>query len=66
MGDSMYDGDLYVGGEFDGLGVDGVPDEMTETELQWLERKLAMPVHGIDTPAAGGLIPTAIVVQNPH
>jgi len=52
LGDSMYDGVIYVGGEVEGLGVDCVPGEMTDTDLQWLERKLAMydlaPACGIE------------------
>jgi len=50
LGDSMYDGVIYVGGEVEGLGVDCVPGEMTETELQWLKSKLAR--YDI-TPACG-------------
>ena len=42
LGDSMYDGTIYVGGKIDGLGVDAVPGEMTELDVQWLERKLKM------------------------
>lgn len=52
LGDSMYDGVIYVGGEVEGLGVDCVPGEMSETELQWLKRKLAMydiaPACGVE------------------
>ena len=40
LGDSMYDGTIYVGGKIDGLGVDAVPGEMTDLDVQWLERKL--------------------------
>jgi methylamine---glutamate N-methyltransferase subunit B len=42
LGDSMYDGTIYVGGKIDGLGVDAVPGEMTDLDVQWLERKLKM------------------------
>ncbi len=51
LGDSMYDGTIYVGGTIASLGVDAVPGEMTELDVAWLERKLAM--YGIE--AAGGL-----------
>ncbi len=40
LGDSMYDGTIYVGGKMAGLGVDAVQGEMTDLDIQWLERKL--------------------------
>ncbi len=40
LGDSMYDGTIYVGGEIASLGVDAVPGEMTELNVQWLTAKL--------------------------
>ena len=42
LGDSMYDGTMYVGGEIESLGVDAVPGEMTELDVEWLETKLAL------------------------
>src|SRR6202008_1965158 len=42
LGDSMYDGTIYVGGKIEGLGVDAVPGEMTDLDIQWLSRKLKM------------------------
>ena len=48
LGDSMYDGTIYVGGTIKSLGVDAVPGEMTELEATWLERKLAQ--YGLRTP----------------
>ena len=42
LGDSMYDGTIYVGGEIKSLGVDAVPGEMTELEASWLQRKLEL------------------------
>jgi glutamate synthase domain-containing protein 3 len=42
LGDSMYDGTIYVGGTIESLGVDAVPGEMTDLEAAWLERKLKM------------------------
>jgi len=48
LGDSMYDGTIYVGGEIESLGVDAVPDEMTDLDIAWLERKLAL--YGLKAP----------------
>ena len=42
LGDSMYDGTIYVGGEIADLGVDAVPGEMTELDVQWLTAKLKL------------------------
>ena len=42
LGDSMYDGTIYVGGEVKGLGTDAVPAEMTDLDVEWLNRKLTM------------------------
>jgi len=48
LGDSMYDGTIYVGGRIAGLGVDAVPEEMTDLDVQWLERKLKL--YGLEAP----------------
>jgi glutamate synthase domain-containing protein 3 len=48
LGDSMYDGTIYVGGKIAGLGVDAVPGEMNELDIQWLTRKLKM--YGLKAP----------------
>jgi len=40
LGDSMYDGTIFVGGKIDSLGVDAVEAELTDLDMQWLERKL--------------------------
>ena len=52
LGDSMYDGTIFVGGKIDGLGVDAVEAEMTELDIAWLKRKLALydlaPKNGIE------------------
>ena len=42
LGDSMYDGTIYVGGKIVDLGVDAVEAEMTELDVSWMKRKLAM------------------------
>ncbi len=41
LGDSMYDGTIYVGGTIQSLGVDAVFGELTEADMAWLKRKLA-------------------------
>jgi len=48
LGDSMYDGTIFVGGKIASLGVDAVPGEMTDLEADWNERKLAL--YGIKAP----------------
>ena len=52
LGDSMYDGTIFVGGKIDGLGVDAVEAEMTELDVAWLKRKLALydvaPQNGVE------------------
>ena len=42
LGDSMYDGTIYVGGGIKSLGVDAVEEEMSDLDVAWLERKLAL------------------------
>lgn len=48
LGDSMYDGIIYVGGDIVSLGVDAIPGEMTDLDIQWLERKLSC--YGLQAP----------------
>ncbi len=52
LGDSMYDGTIYVGGEIRDLGVDAVPEELSDSDKAWLTRKLSMyellPENGVD------------------
>jgi glutamate synthase domain-containing protein 3 len=48
LGDSMYDGTIYVGGEIASLGIDAVPGEMTELEVGWIRRKLDL--YGLEPP----------------
>ena len=52
LGDSMYDGTIYVGGKIAGLGVDAVEGEITDLDVRWLERKLA--VYGLEAPGGAG------------
>ena len=46
LGDSMYDGTIYVGGRIDDLGVDAVEGEMSAADVKWLKRKVAL--YGIE------------------
>jgi glutamate synthase domain-containing protein 3 len=52
LGDSMYDGTIYVGGEVKSLGVDCVEAELTDLDRGWLKRKLGqydlVPEKGVD------------------
>jgi hypothetical protein len=44
----MYDGTIYVGGRIGSLGVDAVPGELNQVEIDWLKRKLA--TYGLQAP----------------
>jgi glutamate synthase domain-containing protein 3 len=48
LGDSMYDGTIYVGGEVEELGVDCVQADMTELDVRYLTEKLAL--YGMKSP----------------
>jgi len=52
LGDSMYDGTIYVGGKIADLGVDAVEAELTDLDVAWLRKKLAMydlePANGVE------------------
>jgi methylamine---glutamate N-methyltransferase subunit B len=52
LGDSMYDGMIFVGGEIRSLGVDAVEAELTDLDRAWLTRKLTqyglLPEKGVD------------------
>ena len=39
LGDSMYDGIMYVGGKVKSLGIDCVPGEWTDADTEFIERK---------------------------
>ena len=52
LGDSMYDGTIYVGGRIRSLGVDAVRAELTDLEVAWLGRKLAL--YGLEAPEGVG------------
>jgi glutamate synthase domain-containing protein 3 len=48
LGDSMYDGTLYVGGKVASLGVDCVEGEWTEADTELIERKFR--IYGLGAP----------------
>jgi glutamate synthase domain-containing protein 3 len=48
LGDSMYDGFIYVGGKIASLGVDCVPAEMTDEDHEFINRKFA--IYDLGTP----------------
>jgi methylamine---glutamate N-methyltransferase subunit B len=48
LGDSMYDGILYVAGTVKSLGVDCVPGEWTDVDTEFIERKFR--IYGLGSP----------------
>jgi glutamate synthase domain-containing protein 3 len=48
LGDSMYDGVLYVGGTVRSLGIDCVPGEWTDADTEFVERKFR--IHELGAP----------------
>ena len=48
LGDSMYDGVIYVGGKVKSLGIDCVPGEWTDADTELIERKFS--IYGLGTP----------------
>jgi glutamate synthase domain-containing protein 3 len=48
LGDSMYDGTIYVGGRVKSLGVDCVPGEWTDADTELVERKFR--IYGLGAP----------------
>jgi len=48
LGDSMYDGIIYVGGKVKTLGIDCVPGEWTEADTEFIERKFR--IYGLGSP----------------
>jgi methylamine---glutamate N-methyltransferase subunit B len=50
LGDSMYDGEIYVGGKVASLGVDCVEGEWTDADTELIERKFR--IHGLGSPPA--------------
>jgi len=48
LGDSMYDGVIYVGGKVKSLGIDCVPGEWTDADTELVERKFS--IYGLGAP----------------
>jgi methylamine---glutamate N-methyltransferase subunit B len=48
LGDSMYDGTIYVGGKIASLGIDCVEGEWTDADTELVERKFR--IYGLGTP----------------
>ena len=48
LGDSMYDGVIYVGGNVASLGVDCVPGEMNDDDVEFINRKFK--IYDLGTP----------------
>src|SRR5437588_2202590 len=48
LGDSMYDGTIYVGGKVAALGIDCVPGEWTDADTEFVERKFR--IYGLGSP----------------
>ena len=48
LGDSMYDGVIYVGGKVRSLGIDCVPGEWTDADTEFIERKFR--IHDLGSP----------------
>ncbi len=42
LGDSMYDGTIYVGGKVAALGIDCVEGEWTDADTELIERKFSI------------------------
>ena len=49
LGDSMYDGVIYVGGNVASLGVDCVPGEMNDDDVEFINRKFR--IYDLGTPS---------------
>src|SRR5256885_2478159 len=48
LGDSMYDGTIYVGGTVKALGIDCVPGEWTDADTELIARKFR--IYGLGSP----------------
>ena len=46
LGDSMYDGTIFVGGTIKSLGSDAVKSKLTPLDIAWLKRKLKVAEIG--------------------
>jgi len=50
LGDSMYDGTIYVAGKVRSLGIDCIPGEWTDADTELIERKFS--IHELGRPPA--------------
>jgi glutamate synthase domain-containing protein 3 len=48
LGDSMYDGTIYVGGTVKSLGIDCVEGEWTDADTEFIDRKFG--IYGLERP----------------
>jgi glutamate synthase domain-containing protein 3 len=48
LGDSMYDGTIFVGGKIKSLGSDAIKSKLTPQDMGWLKRKLKVAEIGSD------------------
>ena len=48
LGDSMYDGTIYVGGKVKSLGIDCVPGEWTDADTEFVNR--TFEIYGLGSP----------------
>jgi glutamate synthase domain-containing protein 3 len=48
LGDSMYDGEIYVAGKVKSLGIDCVEGEWTEADSELIQRKFS--IHELGEP----------------
>ena len=46
LGDSMYDGTIFIGGKIGSYGSDAVPSDLTKSDQDWLKRKLKVAEIG--------------------
>ena len=46
LGDSMYDGTIYVGGKIGSYGSDAIESPMTKSDIDWIKRKLKVAEIG--------------------
>ena len=46
LGDSMYDGTIFVGGTIKSLGSDAIKSKLTSLDVDWLKRKLKIAEIG--------------------
>ena len=48
LGDSMYDGTIFIGGKIKSFGSDAVKAKVTSDDISWLKRKLKVAEIGSD------------------